>query len=147
MTRKQQLLTRYLNYGKHPGNEFHYNNNLRTLSVSYYCELKHSTTSHVVTVRGRADHSSSSSSSSADARQPLTVVHFQCNPNLSASFIQHERLGLQEPLHIWVESPCACPNGCAVGDLGLGTIFLILLSLSAATYFLLGSLDSLRKYQ
>lgn len=102
--------------------------------------------SPLTTTRGQTHHSSSSSSSpvSDDTRQPLTVVHYQCNPNLSTSFIQHEHLGRQEPLHIWVESPCACPNGCAVGDLGVGTIFLILLSLSAATYFILGSCCSFR---
>lgn len=71
--------------------------------------------------------------------QPLTVVHYHCNPNQSTSFIQDQRLGTEEPLQIWVESPCACPNACTMGDLGLGTIFLIILSLSAAAYFILGN--------
>uniref|UniRef100_A0A3P8QDY5 Uncharacterized protein n=1 Tax=Astatotilapia calliptera TaxID=8154 RepID=A0A3P8QDY5_ASTCA len=46
---------------------------------------------------------------------PMTVVHYHC-------------LG-GEPLCL----------SCAVGDLGVGTIFLIILSFSAAAYFLLGN--------
>ncbi|KAJ0019635.1 hypothetical protein NQD34_007204, partial [Periophthalmus magnuspinnatus] len=71
--------------------------------------------------------------------QPLTVVHYHCNPNQSASFIQRTQLSTEGPLHIWAESPCACPNACAFGDLGLGTIFLIMLCVSAVAYFILGS--------
>lgn len=52
---------------------------------------------------------------------------------------QEQSLSSREPLQIWVESLCACPNACAVGDLGVGTIFLIILSFSAAAYFLLGN--------
>lgn len=69
----------------------------------------------------------------------MTVVHYHCNPHQSMSVIQDQSLSSREPLQIWVESVCACPNACAVGDLGLGTIFLIILSFSAAAYFLLGN--------
>ncbi|XP_062418301.1 uncharacterized protein LOC119225605 [Pungitius pungitius] len=100
----------YLSYGRHDGNEFHYNGTTKTLSVSYMGEDE----------------------------QPLTVVHYHCSPNQSASLISQLSLSAQQPLHIWVESPCACPNYCAMGDLGVGTIFLIILSLSAAAYFILG---------
>ncbi|XP_034053491.1 uncharacterized protein LOC117533700 isoform X2 [Gymnodraco acuticeps] len=68
---------------------------------------------------------------------PLTVVHYHCNPNQSFSTVREQSLGAEGPLQIWVESPCACPNTCAMGDLGLGTIFLIILSISAAAYFIL----------
>ncbi|XP_036954752.1 uncharacterized protein LOC119019899 isoform X2 [Acanthopagrus latus] len=104
-------VSRYISYGRHEGNEFYYNDTLKMLSVSYF--------SH--------------------DEQPLTVVHYHCNPNQSASFIRDQSLSAEEPLQIWVESPCACPNACAMGDLGLGTIFLIILSLSLAAYFILGS--------
>ncbi|XP_030272041.1 uncharacterized protein LOC115581250 isoform X1 [Sparus aurata] len=104
-------ISRYISYGRHEGNEFYYNDTLKMLSVSYF--------SH--------------------DEQPLTVVHYHCNPNQSASFIRDQSLSAEEPLQIWVESPCACPNACAMGDLGLGTIFLIILSLSVAAYFILGS--------
>uniref|UniRef100_A0A3B4B769 Uncharacterized protein n=1 Tax=Periophthalmus magnuspinnatus TaxID=409849 RepID=A0A3B4B769_9GOBI len=85
-------VTRFINYGRHNGNEFHYNDSLKVLSVSYF-----------------------------------------------ASFIQRTQLSTEGPLHIWAESPCACPNACAFGDLGLGTIFLIMLCVSAVAYFILGS--------
>lgn len=81
----------------------------------------------------------SSSPATAHDKQPLTVVHYHCNPNQSTSFIRDQSLSSEEPLQIWVESPCACPNACAMGDLGLGTIFLIILSISAAAYFILGN--------
>lgn len=81
----------------------------------------------------------SSSPAPAHDEQPLTVVHYHCNPKQSTSFIRDQSLRTEEPLQIWVESPCACPNACAMGDLGLGTIFLIILSLSAAAYFILGN--------
>ncbi|KAK7934002.1 hypothetical protein WMY93_004898 [Mugilogobius chulae] len=102
---------RFINFGRHNGNKFHYNDSLKVLSVSYF----------------------------AKPEQPLTVVHYHCNPNQSASFIQSTGLSAEGPLHIWVESPCACPNACAFGDLGLGTIFLIMLCVSALAYFVLGS--------
>ncbi|XP_061586277.1 uncharacterized protein LOC133451326 [Cololabis saira] len=102
---------RYINYGRHEGNEFHYNHSLKTLSVSYF----------------------------AHREQPVTVVHFHCNPAQPVSIIQNQSVGPEGPLQVWVESPCACPNACAMGDLGLGTIFLITLSLSATAYFILGS--------
>ena len=66
------------------------------------------------------------------------MVHYHCSPNQSVSFIQALSLKTEEPLEVWVESPCACANACAMGDLGPGTIFLILLSLSAAAYLILG---------
>ncbi|XP_072243312.1 uncharacterized protein [Leuresthes tenuis] len=104
-------VSRYISYGRHQGNEFHYNHTLKMLSVSYF----------------------------ARREQPVTVVHYHCNPNQSVSIIRDQRLRANQPLHIWVESPCACPNACAMGDLGVGTIFLIILCLSAAAYFILGS--------
>ncbi|KAI3372823.1 hypothetical protein L3Q82_022718, partial [Scortum barcoo] len=109
--RLNRYVSRYIDYGRHEGNEFHYNNTLKMLSVSYF--------SH--------------------DEQLLTVVHYHCNPNQSASLIRDQSFSSQEPLQIWVESPCACPNACAMGDLGLGTIFLIILSLSAAAYLILGN--------
>ncbi|XP_059194128.1 uncharacterized protein LOC131975450 isoform X2 [Centropristis striata] len=111
--RLNRYISRYISYGRHEGNEFHYNDTLEMLSVSYFVH--------------------------DDDEQPLTVVHYHCNPNQPASFIRDQSLSSEEPLQIWVESPCACPNACAMGDLGLGTIFLIILSLSAAAYFILGS--------
>ncbi|XP_036000578.1 uncharacterized protein LOC118565066 [Fundulus heteroclitus] len=104
-------ISHYINYGVHVGNEFHYNHTLKVLSVLYF----------------------------AHREQPMTVAHYRCNPNRSRSTVQAQGLSRAGPLHIWVESPCACPNACTMGDLGLGTIFLILLSLSAAAYFILGS--------
>ncbi|KAM7392108.1 hypothetical protein PAMP_022743 [Pampus punctatissimus] len=109
--RLNRYINHYISFGRHEGNEFHYNDTLKMLSVSYF----------------------------AHDEQPLTVVHYHCNPNESTSFIQGQSLRAEEPLHIWVESPCACPNACAMGDLGLGTIFLIILSVSAAAYFILGN--------
>ncbi|XP_037634309.1 uncharacterized protein LOC119493229 [Sebastes umbrosus] len=106
-----RYISRYMNYGRHEGNEFHYNDTLKTLSVSYFVHDE----------------------------KPLTVVHYHCNPNQSTSLIRDQSFGTEEPLQIWVESPCACPNACAMGDLGVGTIFLIILSVSAAAYFILGS--------
>ncbi|XP_029135442.1 uncharacterized protein [Labrus bergylta] len=106
-----RFINRYFSYGRHEGNEFHYNDTLKTLSVSYF--------SH--------------------EQKPLTVVHYHCNPDEPASYIQDLSLGTEEPLQIWVESPCACQNACAMGDLGVGTIFLIILCVSAAAYFILGS--------
>ncbi|XP_024865557.2 uncharacterized protein LOC108245775 [Kryptolebias marmoratus] len=76
----------------------------------------------------------------------MTVAHYHCNPNQSVSTIREQSLSPKGPLHIWVESPCACPNACAMGDLGLGTIFLIILFLSAAAYFIIGSC-ALRPFQ
>uniref|UniRef100_A0A3Q3A3K1 Uncharacterized LOC108245775 n=1 Tax=Kryptolebias marmoratus TaxID=37003 RepID=A0A3Q3A3K1_KRYMA len=101
----------YINYGRHEGNEFHYNHTLKMLSVTYFVHRS----------------------------QPMTVAHYHCNPNQSVSTIREQSLSPKGPLHIWVESPCACPNACAMGDLGLGTIFLIILFLSAAAYFIIGS--------
>ncbi|XP_038559912.1 uncharacterized protein LOC119891964 [Micropterus salmoides] len=111
IVRYHRLNRRFISYGKHDGNEFLYNDTVKMLSVSYF--------SH--------------------GEQPLTVVHYHCNPNQSTSFIRDQSLRTEVPLQIWVESPCACPNACAMGDLGVGTIFLIILSLSAAAYFILGS--------
>ncbi|XP_061775481.1 uncharacterized protein LOC133565030 [Nerophis ophidion] len=109
--RSSSYIYRYLNFGGHDGNAFHYNDTLRTLSVSYF----------------------------GHKELPTTIVHYHCNPNQSSSFIRDQMLKEEEVLNIWVESPCACPNACAIGDLGLGTIFLIILSLSAAAYFIIGS--------
>ncbi|KAM9391528.1 uncharacterized protein KZ484_003024 [Pholidichthys leucotaenia] len=108
---RHQGLSQDINYGRHEGNEFHYNDTLGLLSISYF----------------------------AHGERPLTVVHYHCNPNQSTSVTTDCSLTVEGQLQVWVESPCACPNACAMGDLGLGTIFLILLSLSAAAYFILGS--------
>ncbi|KAM4577024.1 uncharacterized protein PAE49_006926 [Odontesthes bonariensis] len=105
-------VSRYISYGRHEGNEFQYNHTLKTLSVSYFARSE---------------------------QQPVTVVHYHCSPSQSVSIIRDQSLSARGPLQIWVESPCACPNACAMGDLGVGTIFLIILSLSAAAYFILGS--------
>uniref|UniRef100_A0A4W5QQG8 Uncharacterized protein n=1 Tax=Hucho hucho TaxID=62062 RepID=A0A4W5QQG8_9TELE len=107
--RNNRYISHYINYGRHEGNEFHYNNSLQTLSVSY---------------------------SVLEYTHPLTVVHYHCSPNRSTSFALHFDGNI--PLQIWVESPCACPNACSLGDVGPGTIFLIILSLSATAYFILG---------
>ncbi|XP_068167891.1 uncharacterized protein [Antennarius striatus] len=109
--RLSRRISRYIGYGRHEGNQFSYNQSLQLLSVSYF----------------------------SNGEQPSTVVRYHCNPNQSTSVIRDQSLSAGGPLQIWVESPCACPNACAMGDLGLGTIFLIILSLSAAAYFLLGS--------
>ncbi|XP_067087245.1 uncharacterized protein [Osmerus mordax] len=73
----------------------------------------------------------------ANNKQPQTIVHYHCSPNHTTSFVQDFSIDI--PLQIWVESACACPNACAISDLGPGTIFLIILSLSAAAYLILGS--------
>lgn len=36
---RHQGLSRYINYGTHEGNEFHYNHTQKTLSVTYFGEL------------------------------------------------------------------------------------------------------------
>ncbi|KAI4888953.1 hypothetical protein NFI96_028471 [Prochilodus magdalenae] len=102
---------RYMNYGRHEGNQFHYNETTRTLSVSYPV------------------------SSDSEAQ---TVVHYRCSPNRSI-FYSLRFPNSNTPLQIWVESPCACPSACALLDVGPGTIFLVILCLSITTYFILGS--------
>uniref|UniRef100_A0A3Q3SPP7 Uncharacterized protein n=1 Tax=Mastacembelus armatus TaxID=205130 RepID=A0A3Q3SPP7_9TELE len=104
-------VNRCISYGRHEGNEFHYNETLKMLSVSYF----------------------------AQKEQLLTVVYYHCTPNQSTSLIRDQKLSSEGSLQIWVDSPCACPNACSMGELDLGTIFLIILSLSAAAYFILGS--------
>ncbi|KAJ3604093.1 hypothetical protein NHX12_028834 [Muraenolepis orangiensis] len=106
-------ISRYENYGLHEGSVFHYNDTTRTLSVSYF------TTAHV-------DH-------------PMTVVHYRCTANHSVPLVLPRDPRTARPLQVWVGSPCACANACGVGDLGLGTIFLIVLIICATAYFLLGS--------
>ncbi|XP_062310832.1 uncharacterized protein LOC134015373 isoform X2 [Osmerus eperlanus] len=105
-----RYITRYVDYGRHEGDEFHYNDSMKTLSVSYFAL--------------------------ANNKQPQTIVHYHCSPNHTTSFVQDFSIDI--PLQIWVESACACPNACAISDLGPGTIFLIILSLSAAAYLILG---------
>ncbi|XP_036435624.1 uncharacterized protein LOC118814067 [Colossoma macropomum] len=109
--RNRRYTDRYVNYGRHEDNKFHYNETTKTLSVSY------------------------SASSYSEAQ---TVVHYRCSPNRSISYNLRLRHS-EAPLQIWVESPCACPNACAVVDVGPGTIFLIILCLSITAYFILGS--------
>ncbi len=45
--RLNRYVSRYISYGRHEGNEFHYNDTLKMLSVSYFCELQHK---HIVYV-------------------------------------------------------------------------------------------------
>ncbi|XP_015222720.2 uncharacterized protein [Lepisosteus oculatus] len=102
--------SRYFNYGQHEGNEFRYDNQSRTLSVTY--PVLSSSLVH-------------------------TVVHYHCSPNHSVSLsqpVEHNRA-----LEIFVRSPCACPNSCNLEDVGPMTIFLIVLCLGTAAYFILGS--------
>ncbi|XP_066568558.1 uncharacterized protein LOC136758191 [Amia ocellicauda] len=104
------LVSYYLNYGRHEGNEFNYNNHSQTLSVTY------------------------------PARPPqpqYTVAHYHCSPNRSVSVSQP--LELDGALEISVHSPCACPNTCSLEDVGPGTIFLIIFCLAGTAYFILGS--------
>ncbi|KAL2092018.1 hypothetical protein ACEWY4_011816 [Coilia grayii] len=106
----QRYLNRYLNYGRHIDNHFHYNNTMKTLTVSYF---------------GKS------------FSQPLTVVRYHCSPNRSISATLS--FSADVPLQIWVESPCACLNACTLEDVGPGTIFLIILCLSATAYLILGA--------
>lgn len=128
---------RFISYGRHKGNEFHYNDTLNVLSVSYFGELNINYKTHIYGCLP-LDGQCFLSPVSAEDEHPLTVVHYHCNPNQSSSFIRAQSLVVDQPLQIWVESSCACPNACAMGDLGLGTIFLIILAVSAAAYFILG---------
>lgn len=78
---------------------------------------------------------SSSSPVSAHNKLPMTVVHYHCNPNhVCQPRAEPEQQGA--PADLGGEPLCL---SCAVGDLGVGTIFLIILSFSAAAYFLLGN--------
>ncbi|KAK0133757.1 hypothetical protein N1851_030714 [Merluccius polli] len=106
-------ISRYENYGLHEGSLFHYNDTTTTLSISYY------TTAHV--------------------DRPMTIVHYRCTANRSVPLVLPRDPRTAQPLQVWVGSPCACANACGVGDLGLGTIFLIILIISATAYFILGS--------
>lgn len=142
-------MSRYLSYGRHDENEFHYNDSLKELTVSYFGKSKHKYTTHlsVYTTVCCVLSALLLCRLSAEDEQPLTVVHYHCNPNQPASFIQNLGLSAEGPLHIWVESPCACPNACAMGDLGLGTIFLIILCVSATAYFILGNAPQYSVFQ
>ncbi|XP_043103519.1 uncharacterized protein LOC122350843 [Puntigrus tetrazona] len=104
------FVEQYLNYGRHEGNTFSYNDSKKTLTVSY---------------------------SMFPGSEPRTVVHYQCGPNRSVTHSQSFRA--DGPLEMWVESPCVCPNACALVDVGPGTIFLIILCLSVTAYFIIGS--------
>ncbi|XP_035235847.1 uncharacterized protein LOC118206837 [Anguilla anguilla] len=108
--KNNRFVSRYINYGRHEGNEFQYNDSTKTLSVAYPVL----STSH-----------------------PQTIVHYHCSPNRSITFSHHFGRGV--PLQIQVDSPCACPNACALEDVGPGTIFLIILCLSMTAYLILGS--------
>ncbi|XP_072537096.1 uncharacterized protein [Salminus brasiliensis] len=111
LLRSKSHTNRYVNYGRHEGNKFYYNETIKTLSVFY------SVSSHT---------------------EAQTVVHYRCSLNQSISYSLRFSQG-NTPLQIWVESPCACPNACALVDVGPGTIFLIILCLSITAYFTLGS--------
>ncbi|XP_063050295.1 uncharacterized protein LOC134445140 [Engraulis encrasicolus] len=108
--RNNRYLNRYLNYGRHIDNHFHYNDTMKTLTVSYFA---------------------------SSGSQPLTVVHYHCSAESSVSATLS--FTAEVPLQIWVESPCACLNACTLEDVGPGTIFLIMLCLSATAYFILGA--------
>ncbi|ROI64792.1 hypothetical protein DPX16_3339 [Anabarilius grahami] len=103
-------ITQYLNYGRHEGNKFSYDDSKKTLSVSYYM---------------------------FSDSEPQTVVHYRCSPNHSITSSQS--FSADAPLQMWVDSPCACPNACAPVDVGPGTILLIILCLSVTAYFIIGS--------
>ncbi|XP_041048960.1 uncharacterized protein LOC121280797 [Carcharodon carcharias] len=99
----------FLNFGRHEYNEFSYDNNSQTLTVTY-----------------PASHSS-----------PLhTVVRFNCNA--SHSVVLSRNAENPNLLQISVESPCACPNGCKPQDVGPGTIISIVFSITVTAYFLFG---------
>ncbi|KAG9269971.1 uncharacterized protein LOC111192733 [Astyanax mexicanus] len=109
--RSKTHTNRYVNYGRHEGNKFHYNESTKTLSVFYLASSSHS--------------------------EAQTVVHYHCSTNRSISYSLS--FSLAPPLQIRVESPCCCPNACTLLDVGPGTIFLIILCLSITAYFILGS--------
>ncbi|CAL8263192.1 unnamed protein product [Boreogadus saida] len=69
----------------------------------------------------------------------MTVIHYRCGPDRSGPLVLWAEPRTAGPLQVWVGGPCACANGCGGGDLGLGTIFLIILIISATAYFVLGS--------
>lgn len=105
-----RIITQYLNYGRHEGNTFSYNDSQKTLSVSYYM---------------------------FPDGEPQTVVHYRCSPDHSVTSSQSS--SARAPLQVWVDSPCACPNACAPVDVGPGTVLLIILCLSVTAYFIIGS--------
>ncbi|KAK7145494.1 hypothetical protein R3I93_013277 [Phoxinus phoxinus] len=104
------FVTQYFNYGKHNGNKFSFTDSEKTLSVSY---------------------------SMFPDSEPQTVVHYRCSPNRSVT--SSVSLSERALLQMWVESPCACPNACALVDVGPGTILLIILCISVTAYFIIGS--------
>ncbi|XP_021334028.1 uncharacterized protein isoform X1 [Danio rerio] len=109
-----RLIDQYLNYGRHEGSKFSYNDTTKTLSVTYFLSPE---------------------------LQPQTVVHYRCGPNrlISSSWSVGSDSGSSLPLQMWVESPCACPSACALVDVGPGTIILIILCLTGTAYFITGS--------
>lgn len=46
--RNNRYISHYINYGRHEGNEFHYNNSLQTLSVSYSGKQKYKIRSVII---------------------------------------------------------------------------------------------------
>ncbi|CAL8348180.1 unnamed protein product [Lota lota] len=104
-------VSRYEDYGRHEDSVFQYNASSSTLSVSYFTHVD----------------------------RPMTIIHYRCSANRSGPLVLPAEPRTARPLQVWVGGPCACANACGVGDLGLGTIFLIILIISATAYFVLGS--------
>ncbi|TRY60575.1 hypothetical protein DNTS_026984, partial [Danionella cerebrum] len=73
-----RIIDEYLNYGKHEGNTFSYNDSQKMLSVSYSC------------------------------REPLTVVHFRCSSNHSVIVSVSESGCLQVWVESPCACPSAC---------------------------------------
>ncbi|KAM8934265.1 uncharacterized protein RCH25_004709 [Pelodytes ibericus] len=107
----------YSGFGQHNANDFSYNNDSKILSVTYQA---------FPLISSRA------------------IVHFNCSPLSSITFSQDTQN--PEIREILVQDPCVCPNSCQTGDVGPGTIILILFATSTVVYFLFGacSLRSVR---
>ncbi|CAH2316203.1 Hypothetical predicted protein [Pelobates cultripes] len=100
----------YLGYGLYNNNEYSYNNESKTLSLTY---------------QALSDTSL------------RAIVHFNCSPSSSITFPSDSQNW--DNMEIFVESPCACPSHCQMGNVGPGTIMLIIFALSTTVYFLFGS--------
>ncbi|XP_043576463.1 uncharacterized protein LOC122564967 [Chiloscyllium plagiosum] len=99
----------FLNFGRHGNNVFSYDNDSRSLTVTY-----------------PASHSS-----------PLhTVVRFNCSSNHSV--VLSRTAENPNLLQIDVDDPCACPNSCEPQDVGPRTIILIMFGITVTFYFLFG---------
>ncbi|XP_069774374.1 uncharacterized protein [Narcine bancroftii] len=97
------------NYGRHKENEFNYDNKSKILTVTYSASLSSSL---------------------------QTVVQYNCSPRYSV--IPTQDPANPNALWIYVDDPCACPNSCKPQDVGLGTIILVIFSITITVYFLFG---------